>query len=68
MEPGRVTDITAQLRILPEVERVDAITGPADLIVQCTAADPRALAEFIFRSVQTISGVRETDTRIVVSE
>jgi hypothetical protein len=30
------------------------------------AEDARALADLVFRSVQTISGVKETDTRIVV--
>ena len=54
------------LRELPSVERADAVTGPADLIALVNAPDPRALAELIFRSVQTIAGVKETDTRIVV--
>jgi DNA-binding Lrp family transcriptional regulator len=65
-EPGRVLDIANLLRELPMVERADAVTGPADLIALVSAPDPRALAELIFRSVQTIAGVKETDTRIVV--
>lgn len=67
-EPGKVLEIAGLLRGLPSVERADAVTGPADLIVLVNAADPRALAEFIFRSVQTIPGVKETDTRMVVGD
>ena len=65
-EPGRVLEIADLLRDLPSVERADAVTGPADLIALVNSPDPRSLAELIFRSVQTIAGVKETDTRIVV--
>lgn len=67
-EPGMVLKIAGLLRGLPSVERADAVTGPADLIALVNAADPRALAEFIFESVQTIEGVRETDTRMVLGD
>ena len=65
-EPGKVLEIANLLHELPSVERADAVTGPVDLIALVNAPDPRALAELIFRSVQTIAGVKETDTRIVV--
>ncbi|MCZ7661650.1 MAG: Lrp/AsnC ligand binding domain-containing protein [Thermoleophilia bacterium] len=67
-EPGRVPEILRQVRTLPPVRKADAVTGPADVVVEVEATDPRALAELIFRSVQTISGVKETDTRIVIEE
>ncbi len=67
-EPGRVLDIVSELRDLTAVETADTITGPADLIARVHAPDPRALAELIFRSIQTIAGVKETDTRIVVED
>ncbi len=68
IEAGRAKEILDRLRIIPSVERADAVTGPVDLIVQVTAEDPRGLAELIFRSIQTISGVKETDTRIVIED
>jgi DNA-binding Lrp family transcriptional regulator len=68
VEAGRIDDILQQMRGLPDVQQADAVTGPADLVVQVRAPDARALAELIFRHVQTISGVKETDTRIVVSD
>jgi len=68
IEAGRGDDILAQLRALPAVRAVDAVTGPVDLIAQLEAEDPVSLSELIFRSMQTMPGVKETDTRIVVSE
>lgn len=68
IEAGRAKEILDRLRVIPSVERADAVTGPVDLVVQVTAEDPRALAELIFRSIQTISGVKETDTRIVIED
>lgn len=68
IEAGRAREILEGLRAIPSVERADAVTGPVDLIVQVVAEDPRALAELIFRSIQTISGVKETDTRIVIED
>jgi DNA-binding Lrp family transcriptional regulator len=66
VEAGKTKDIMEQLRSLPAVERAHSVTGPTDLIAVVVAEDARALADLVFRSVQTISGVKETDTRIVV--
>ncbi len=68
IEAGRAKEILDRLRVIPSVERADAVTGPVDLIVQVVSEDPRALAELIFRSIQTVSGVKETDTRIVIED
>ncbi|MBU2603583.1 MAG: Lrp/AsnC ligand binding domain-containing protein [Actinobacteria bacterium] len=68
IEAGRAKEILDHLRGLPSVKVADAVTGPVDLIVQVSAEDPRALAELIFRSIQTTSGVKETDTRIVIED
>ena len=66
VESGKTRGILEQLRQLPGVERADSVTGPTDLVMLVNADDPRALADLIFRSVQTMQGVKETDTRIVV--
>lgn len=68
IEAGRAKEILDHLRGIPSVEGADAVTGPVDLIVRVSAEDPRALAELIFRSIQTTSGVKETDTRIVIED
>ncbi|NLT35028.1 MAG: Lrp/AsnC family transcriptional regulator [Gaiellales bacterium] len=66
VESGKTREVLDQLRSLPSVERADSVTGPTDLIALVNAEDPRGLADLIFRSVQTMAGVKETDTRIVV--
>lgn len=66
VESGKNREVLEKLRALPNVERADSVTGPTDLIALVNADDPRALADLIFRSVQTMDGVKETDTRIVV--
>lgn len=68
IEAGRAKEILDRLRTISSVKQADAVTGPVDLIVQVEADDPRALAELIFRSIQTVSGVKETDTRIVIED
>ena len=68
IEAGKAEDILTQLRALPAVRSVDAVTGPVDLIAQVEAEDPMVLSDLIFRFMQTMPGVKETDTRIVVSE
>lgn len=68
IEAGRAKEILEGLRAINTVKQADAVTGPVDLIVQVEADDPRALAELIFRSIQTVSGVKETDTRIVIED
>jgi DNA-binding Lrp family transcriptional regulator len=68
IEAGRAEDVLTQLRALRSVRSVDAVTGPVDLIAQVEAEDPLVLSDLIFRFMQTMPGVKETDTRIVVSE
>ena len=68
IEAGRAKEILESLRVIQSVVQADAVTGPVDLIVQVEAADPKSLAELIFRSIQTVAGVKETDTRIVIED
>ena len=66
VEAGKNQEVLDLLRALPSVEQADSVTGPNDLIALVSAEDPRGLADLIFRSIQNLAGVKETDTRIVV--
>jgi DNA-binding Lrp family transcriptional regulator len=66
VEAGKNKPIRDQLRATASVDNVDSVTGPTDLIAQVSAESARALADLIFTSIQTISGVKETDTRIII--
>lgn len=67
VEAGKNKAILEQLRTTPNVDNVDSVTGPTDLIAQVSAESARVLADLIFTSIQTIAGVKETDTRIIIS-
>ena len=67
VEAGKNKAILEQLRNTPNVDNVDSVTGPTDLIAQVSAESARVLADLIFTSIQTIAGVKETDTRIIIS-
>jgi DNA-binding Lrp family transcriptional regulator len=67
VEAGKNKAILELLRNTPNVDNVESVTGPTDLIAQVSAESARALADLIFTSIQTIAGVKETDTRIIIS-
>jgi DNA-binding Lrp family transcriptional regulator len=66
IEPGKIEDVLGRLRASDHVCSADAVTGPSDVVALVEATDPRDLADLIFRSIQTISGVKETDTRVII--
>jgi DNA-binding Lrp family transcriptional regulator len=66
IETGKIEDVLQRLRSLGHVRRADAVTGPSDVVALVEAIDPRDLADLIFRSIQTIAGVKETDTRVII--
>ena len=66
IEPGKIEDVLLRLRASDHVRSADAVTGPNDVVALVEASDPPDLADLIFRSIQTISGVKETDTRVII--
>jgi len=66
IEPGNIEAVLTRLRASDHVRSADAVTGPNDVVALVDATDPRDLADLIFRSIQTIPGVKETDTRVII--
>ena len=66
IEPGKIEDVLLRLRVSDHVRSADAVTGPNDVVALVEASEPPDLADLIFRSIQTISGVKETDTRVII--
>ena len=66
IEPGKIEDVLLRLRASDHVRSADAVTGPNDVVALVEASEPPDLADLIFRSIQTISGVKETDTRVII--
>lgn len=56
--------VAAALEALPEVERVDLITGDADVLVRVRLRDTRHLRRFLFDDLWGVEGIARTETTI----
>jgi DNA-binding Lrp family transcriptional regulator len=65
-EVGRARDVAAAISDISGVVRVDAVTGPYDVIVLTEAHTVDELGKMIVSSVQAIPGITRTLTCSVV--
>lgn len=61
-EPGRLVAVAEALAALPEVDYVVITTGRFDILVETVSSDPDGLLRFLTDRLQTIDGVRDTET------
>jgi DNA-binding Lrp family transcriptional regulator len=64
---GRLADVVAHLRDIPEVLEAHAITGPGDLHTRLVAHTNRHLQDVLNRVLE-VSGISRATTQIVLSE
>src|SRR2546421_436423 len=65
-EVGKARDVAAAITDIPGVVRVDAVTGPYDVIVLTEAHSVDELGKMIVSKVQLVSGITRTLTCSVV--
>lgn len=65
-EVGRARDVAAEISDIPGVARVDAVTGPYDVIVLAESDNVDDLGKMIVSRVQLVSGITRTLTCSVV--
>jgi DNA-binding Lrp family transcriptional regulator len=65
-EVGRARDVAAQITDIPGVVRVDAVTGPYDVVVLTEARTVDELGTLIVSKVQMVPGITRTLTCSVV--
>jgi DNA-binding Lrp family transcriptional regulator len=65
-EVGRARDVAAAISHLTGVARVDAVTGPYDVIVLTEAGNVDELGKMIVSQVQLVPGITRTLTCSVV--
>jgi len=65
-EVGKARDVAAAIRDLAGVVRVDAVTGPYDVIVLTEAQSVDELGKMIVSRVQLVPGITRTVTCSVV--
>ncbi len=64
---GKTQDVTRALRSLPDVDDVDVVTGPYDIIAVVTTADLNVVGELVSSRIHTIRGITRTLTCFVIS-
>ncbi len=65
-EVGKARDVAAAIGDIPGVVRVDAVTGPYDVVVLTEARTVDELGRIIVSRVQLVSGITRTLTCSVV--
>lgn len=65
-EVGRARDVAAEIRDISGVVRVDAVTGPYDVVVLTEARSVDELGKMIVSKVQLVPGITRTLTCSVV--
>ncbi|MEV0727117.1 MULTISPECIES: Lrp/AsnC ligand binding domain-containing protein [Polymorphospora] len=65
-EVGKARDVAATITDISGVVRVDAVTGPYDVVVLCEAHTVDELGKLIVSKVQMVPGITRTLTCSVV--
>lgn len=65
-EVGRARDVAAEIEEIPGVVRVDAVTGPYDVVVLTESPSVDELGRLIISKVQAVPGITRTLTCSVV--
>ena len=65
VEPGTIYSVAQALEKLPEVSYLVLILGVYDLVVEVFCRDREHLTKFITNQIQTIQGIRTTETLVI---
>ena len=63
---GKSRDVASELRSLPGVDTVDAVTGPYDIIAIVAANDLNAVGDLVTSQIHTTNGIVRTVTCLSV--
>ena len=63
---GKTRDVANALRSLDNIESVDVVTGPYDIITVVTGADMTVVGNVVTDNIHTVDGVVRTVTCVAV--
>ena len=63
---GKTRDVAATLRDLDNIESVDVVTGPYDIIAVISGSDMTVVGNVVTENIHTVSGVVRTVTCVAV--
>lgn len=64
---GKTQGVVAELRQVSEMQSVDAVTGPYDVIAVVEAPDLNTVGNLVASRIHTISGILRTVTCLAVN-
>lgn len=67
VEPGKNEPVVASLRAMPAVKQAHSCWGKPDIFAFVEVENETALAQTVLTHIQSIAGVRDTETHIVVA-
>ena len=68
VDPGKNAQVLAALRAIPGVRQAHICWGVPDIFAFVEVADDKALSELVLNRIQSLSGLRGTETHIVVPD
>ena len=66
-DPGKALALLDEVKKLPGVKFAAATAGRFDIVARIEAADLKALGDAVVSKIQRISGVRYTETSLIVA-
>jgi len=66
VEPGKNQEVLSALLTVQGVKQAHACWGTPDIFSFVDVADTKALADTVLTTIQSISGVRGTETHVVI--
>jgi len=60
--------LAKEISMMPEVEKVDVVTGGTDMVVRIRVKDVEEYDQFLLKKFQKIAGVDKTTSMIVIHE
>ena len=63
---GKTGDVASTLRSLPEVETVDSVTGPYDIIAVVEAADLNRVGQLVTSQIHMVNDIIRTVTCLAI--
>jgi len=61
-------DLAKEIKKLPEVEKVDIVTGGTDMVVKVRVKDVKEYDKFLLEKFQRISGVDSSQSLVIIHE
>ncbi len=61
-EMGKVMDVLASLKAIPEIKSAHATIGPYDIIAFIEFSDPEAMKSLLIDKIQKVPGISRTLT------